>query len=211
MIRYTDMTGLAGNAIAMAAVAAWLSGVARIPRPYRIALTILAGGAALIPFGSLPPAAYLRSAIGDLSITSQVLLLLAILHTVQERPLGTVAQVAAGWPGWRGEGGKYPLLILTALAALALYPMALGIGLFDPYRLGYGDARFLGLLLLVSGFAFSLRLWLPALVVPLAVLAWVAGWYESTNLWDYLLDPLVAVYATGALLRQGILALRGRR
>ena len=34
----------------------------------------------------------------------------------------------------------------------------------------------------------------------LAVLAWAAGWYESGNLWDYLIDPMVAGYAVFALL-----------
>jgi hypothetical protein len=34
-----------------------------------------------------------------------------------------------------------------------------------------------------------------ALCIALAVAAWSAGWYESPNLWDYLLDPWLAVYA----------------
>ena len=34
-----------------------------------------------------------------------------------------------------------------------------------------------------------------ALCIALAVAAWSAGWYESPNLWDYLLDPWLAIYA----------------
>lgn len=51
---------------------------------------------------------------------------------------------------------------------------------------------------------------LPAITFTLAaaVLAWSAGWYESANLWDYLLDPLVAAYAVAALIKQGIRKLR---
>jgi hypothetical protein len=34
-----------------------------------------------------------------------------------------------------------------------------------------------------------------ALCIALAVVAWSAGWYESPNIWDYLLDPWLAIYA----------------
>jgi hypothetical protein len=52
----------------------------------------------------------------------------------------------------------------------------------------------LGLLLvcLVSWFA-GLRL-LPGLAA-LGLLAWAAGLMESNNLWDYLLDPWLAVFS----------------
>ena len=33
------------------------------------------------------------------------------------------------------------------------------------------------------------------LIVSLAVIAWSIHWHESTNLWDYLLDPFLAVWA----------------
>jgi len=52
----------------------------------------------------------------------------------------------------------------------------------------------------VALFVLSLACWagglrlLPALVA-LALLAWVAGALESTNLWDYLIDPWLAVAA----------------
>jgi TctA family transporter len=91
--------------------------------------------------------------------------------------------------------------LLVVIAALALYPLALGIGAKDPYRLGYGDPWFLLVLLAIALAAISRRLPVVALVVPLAVLAWGVGWYESTNLWDYLLDPLVAIYGVGVLMK----------
>ncbi|MGC2458859.1 MAG: hypothetical protein WA435_12785 [Gallionellaceae bacterium] len=212
MIPYADMTGLASDAIAIAVAAVMLPGVAGIAQPYRIALAALVAAVLLIPLGNLPPAAYLRGAIGDLSITSQLLLLMAILRPMYVWPLSGELHApspSGGGLGWGNEGGKYTLLSLIALAALGLYPMALGIGSFDPYRLGYGDPWFLGSLLVISVLAYFRRLWLPVCVIVLAVLAWTAGWYESTNLWDYLLDPLLAVYAIGVLLRQGARILSG--
>jgi hypothetical protein len=41
---------------------------------------------------------------------------------------------------------------------------------------------------------------LIALCVALATLAWASGWYESGNLWDYLIDPFVAIYALAAMM-----------
>jgi hypothetical protein len=50
-----------------------------------------------------------------------------------------------------------------------------------------------------------------ALGLSLAVLAWALGLYESRNLWDYLVDPLVAAWGIGALLLRGAATLRGPR
>jgi hypothetical protein len=87
------------------------------------------------------------------------------------------------------------LLLLVALAALALYPLALGATAFDSYRIGYGDARFFAALLLVALAAWIWNYHLIALCIAFAILAWTFGWYESGNLWDYLLDPWIAIYA----------------
>ena len=106
-----------------------------------------------------------------------------------------------------GEGGRQALLHLTALAAVGLYPMALGIGFFDPYGLGYGNPWLLGGSLLLALAACFRRLPVAALAIALAVFAWGAGWYESGNLWDYLLDPLLAIYTISVLLRQSMQAL----
>jgi hypothetical protein len=43
--------------------------------------------------------------------------------------------------------------------------------------------------------AWHWRRYLVVLVVLSAALAYLAGAYESRNLWDYLIDPLAASYA----------------
>lgn len=191
MINFTDMTGLASSTVAVMATIVLLPGVARLQRSHFALLLCAIAIAALFPFGGLPLAAYVRGWIGDLSITSLVLLMLAI-----SRPL-------CGDPP-SGAKDKIAPLILIALAAIGLYPMALGIGFFDPYRLGYGNPWLLGGLLLVALAACFRRLQVLALAIALAVFAWSIGWYESTNLWDYLLDPLLAIYAICALIKRGI-------
>ena len=191
MILFTDMSGLASSAVAMVAVAVMLPGIPRIPKPYRIGLACTVAIVALIPFGGLPLAAYVRGVIGDLSVTSLALLVLAILNRLTGcRPFDAPA--------------RFVLLLLIALAAFGLYPLALGIGYFDPYRLGYGNPLFMGMLLIIALAACFRRLPAIALIIALAVFAWSIGWYESTNLWDYLLDPLLAIYAVSALMKHSI-------
>ncbi len=189
MINFTDMTGLASSAVAITAVVIQLPGVARLQRTHVAMLVFTVVFVALLPIGGLPLAVYVRGWMGDLSITSLVLLTLTILRIL---------------PGWSlsDSRAKYSLFILIALAALGLYPLALGIGFFDPYRLGYGNPWLLGGLLLLALIACFRQLQLVALTIMLAVLAWSVGWYESSNLWDYLLDPLLATYAISALARQ---------
>ncbi len=198
MIPFTDMTGIASSAVAMIAMAVMLPGISRIPKSYRIGLACAVAIASLAPLGGLPLAAYVRGVIGDLSIASLLLLLSAILNR------------ASGWQPFDAQA-RFALLLLFALAALGLYPLALGMGYFDPYRLGYGEPWLMGVLLAVALAAGFRQLPAIALVIALAVFAWSIGWYESTNLWDYLLDPLLAIYAVGALTKRGTQMLMKRQ
>jgi hypothetical protein len=99
---------------------------------------------------------------------------------------------------------RYAMMALIALASLALYPMALGIGMYDPYRLGYGSPYFVSVLLLLALAAWIMKYPVIALCISMAFLAWTVGWYESGNLWDYLIDPFVSVYALSALTVRGL-------
>lgn len=191
MIYFTNITGLASIVVAMTAAAIMLPGIPRISKPYRTGLACAIAIAALIPFGGLPLAAYVRGVTGDLSIASLALLLSAIFNRL------------SGWQPFDAQT-RLALLFLVALAALGLYPLALGVGYLDPYRLGYGNLWFVSVLLVVALAACFRQLPAIALVIALAVFAWSIGWYESTNLWDYLLDPLLAIYAINALMKRGI-------
>lgn len=199
MPNFTDLTGLASVASATAASLLLLPWIARSTKSHRAILLGAVWVLSLIPFGALPFAAYLRGVTGDLSITTQALLWCALL-----RP----------WCGCVTVDAKHRLvlLILIALAALALYPMALGVGAYDTYRLGYGNTQFVAALLLLALAAWFRKSTLIALCIAFATLAWAAGWYESNNLWDYLLDPFVAIYALAMVVIHTVKALlqRGR-
>ncbi|MEO8342610.1 MAG: hypothetical protein ABI536_02225, partial [Gallionella sp.] len=90
----------------------------------------------------------------------------------------------------------------------------LGVGAYDPYRLGYSNAQFVAALLVLALAAWFWKFILVSLCIALATLAWTVGWYESDNLWDYLLDPFVSIYALTTITICGVKALlklqRGR-
>ena len=196
MIHFTDVTGLLGSALAIAVIGARLLGACRMPpaslRRALAAIFLLS----LLPLGGLPLAGYLRGAIGDLSITSVVLLGAAGLRLLR---------------GWTMPSDRSQLLLLIAIAAAGFYPLALGWGEYDPYRLGYGSLALLGYLLGLSLLAAWKRFHVIAFTIALSVLAWSTGWYESNNLWDYLLDPLVSIYAAAAITLQGMRKIRAAR
>src|SRR4030042_465895 len=90
---------------------------------------------------------------------------------------GAAAAAAAGLRGPPGPavGGaavdarsRLALQILVATGGLVLYPLALGLGRFDPYRLGYANPWFLGglLALAVAAGPPPPPLVPPALAVP---------------------------------------------
>jgi hypothetical protein len=196
---YTDLTGLAGIALALAATPLIFPGIRRWPRP-RLALLLAATAVAvLVPCGTLPLAAFVRGATGDLSVTTLVIFAGIIFRALSGRPM-------------LEDRAPLALPMAISVAALGFYPLALGVGLFDPYRLGYGSPWLLAALFAAALAAWFARLARLAACLALATLAWAANAYESTNVWDYLLDPLVSFYALGTITVGGVKRLlRSRR
>ena len=145
-----------------------------------------------VPLGAahLPLLAYIRGIISDLSIT---LVALACLDMGQR--LWGVKGVA------RLE--KMVLKVTIALSALFLYPTALGWGDWDAYRVGWGSYGLWLVLLALCLLCWIQGLRLLPVLVGLSLLAWSAGLMESTNLWDYLMDPWLAMTALFQCLAAG--------
>ncbi len=192
MPHYTDLTGLAGVVSAVCALLLLLPGVARLAKPRRATLLGVCLMLLLIPYDGMPLAAYLRGVSGDLSVTTLVLVWAAWLKP---------------WRITMDAGSRRALLRLIALTAVAFYPLALGVGAVDPYHLGFADPLFVTALLIITLAAWFWKFYPVALCIALATLAWAIGWYESSNLWDYLLDPFVSVYALAATLIYALRAL----
>lgn len=147
----------------------------------KIFLIVLLGNLFFWPLGlgmELPLAAYVRGVTGDLSIVLTLLLWSSLLPASKPTPVA--------------------FKLAIAIIAIGFYPFALGLGMIDPYAWGYGSIAFLVVVLafaLVCGLAnWSKGVW----IIAIAILAWSAHWHESANLWDYILDPFLAIWALAA-------------
>ncbi len=147
-----------------------------------VAVILLLSNIFFWPLGmslELPLSAYVRGVTGDLSIVTMLLLWGVMLPSAKKTPLGFKAPIA--------------------LIAIIFYPLALGFGMWDPYAWGYGSIS-----LLISAIVFAMLCglagWTKGVwLFSFAIIAWSAHWHESANLWDYLLDPFLAIWALFAI------------
>lgn len=165
--------------------------VVRQPRYSRKLVTVAIFSAmalAILPLYDLVVMAYVRAVLGNLSITSMLMLCLMI---------------AAAYTGnhYVSANSKSSLYRCILVAALVVYPTGLGLSLLDGYALGYGNPV---LFVFLAG-CVVYYLWRHALLVPLAILlaisAYLLGIMESSNLWDYLLDPWITFVAIASGIR----------
>lgn len=145
------------------------------------------------PYGDagLPLLAFVRGILSDLSVTSVFLAVLVIAQRMG---------VAVPIPRHEKRG----VYAAVALAAVVLYPTALGWGDWDAYRLGWGSAGWVMGLSLLSLLCFFRGLRLLPLLISAALIAWSFGVLESGNLWDYMIDPWIACVSIGVVLKAGL-------
>lgn len=143
---------------------------------------LLCSAVLMIPFNeigapwSLPFVAYIRGVTGDLSVISMMLILFT-------------------WSSWSSYRLSSTTPLVIALLSILFYPFALGFTMFDPYAWGYGSIIFVSSVMVVAFLLFFAKQSWEALMVSLAVIAWSIHWHESANLWDYLFDPFLAIWA----------------
>jgi hypothetical protein len=153
-----------------------------IPFAIRLLVVLLLVNLFFWPLGmslELPLSAYVRGVTGELSIVTMLLLWSSILPAAKKTPLGF----------------KVPLAVI----AIMFYPLALGLGMLDPYAWGYGSIALL-IATILFAVACGLAGWIKGVwIISFAIMAWAAHWHESANLWDYLLDPFLAIWAVLAI------------
>lgn len=147
-----------------------------------------------VPLAGSTPAQWLRSVLGDLSVFTLVL-----LADIAARRWWNHALLA--------PATRRTLLLGAVVVGVVFYPLALGLGPFDPYRLGFAPALLVGVLCLTSISAWLLRARGLAVILLLPLLAYNLHLLEADNLWNYLLDPVLVVYA---LVQTAIAALSRR-
>ena len=149
-------------------------------------LALLAFLMVLMPAGGIRAGRWLVS----LQANNSILLTALLFSQVFKRAFG---------PQLLDQKATLACFLFATGAGFLLYPMALGIGIYDPYCAGWGFSWLfcltfaLTILLVVLRNRFSI-------VLLAAMLAYDFNLLESNNLWDYMVDPLlVAISVTGII------------
>lgn len=186
MNQFMQTLALVELSITCAVVCIWVLqkfSVNTLPFLVKIFLLLLIGNIVFWPLGlgmQLPLVAYIRSFTGDLSVVLTLLLWSSLLPSKNPTPIA--------------------FKLAIAIIAVCFYPFALGVGMVDPYAWGYGSIAFL-IAVLLCAIVCALANWTKGVwIIAIAIIAWAAQWHESANLWDYLLDPFLAVWAMAALI-----------
>jgi hypothetical protein len=181
-----QLVGVAGFALAFAAVAMALA-VRLVGRRWWSTLVgLMAAATACVPASGIPVAGYLRGILGDLSITSLLVLAAAVFTAAS----GRNALDERGWTA---------LCRWSMVAGLVLYPLTLGLTRVDPYELGFRPRVLVLVVAAIAIWSWWSRRRSAALVLAAGVAAFNLRVLESGNLWDYVLDPYLFAYATGAV------------
>ena len=161
--------------------------VKKPPHGWRLTLLLglISGILALLPVGGLPLA---RRLIGMNANFSFPLLAIAFNKAWEHATGSRVLDAKASTASW----------MFGCAAGLALYPMALGLGDFDPYTLGWGFSWLFPVLTMATIVLLLMKNRF-ALVLIACILGYDLNLLESTNLWDYLVDPFFVFFSLAAL------------
>ncbi len=149
-------------------------------------IAVWTGLAALlcVPIQGLYLAGYLRGVLGDFSLGSIAFMFLYWARIALGRSVFSEREQRVGC-----------VLILMTMAAF--YPASLGLTHSDPYRFGYQPTYLLAVLALATLAAWLANLLLPVFLVTVSLVGYSLGCLESSNLWDYLFDPMLGLFALG--------------
>ncbi len=138
--------------------------------------SLAAAVAVLLPIRGIPLGRWLAGLNFQPSLPLLGLAAGLVGQTVFQKTLMSASDKKAGW-------------IFGGVMGTVLYPLALGLGNFDPYSLGWSfSALFpiIAMLTLVSMLRSNRFGWL----LLVSVLAYDLRVLESPNFWDYLVDPV---------------------
>ncbi len=154
--------------------------------PTRRAAFGIAGvlGAFLIAVSTRSLIEWMTSAVERPSLPGLVVLVVLVIATLNNQRLAASAEFRFG-------------TLMLALAGFALYPAAVGFLNTDTYVLGYSGYLLPIAIAIVLGTAILRGYFITALTLNAAIIAFLAGAGQSRNLWDYVVDPVAWIIATG--------------
>jgi len=150
-----------------------------------------------VPISGYTVNQYFRGLFNDLSITSIIVLGYYLINPE------------------RSKNQTQPLMLLIAIVGILFYPAAIGFGPIDPYAWGYLNQDhglfipllFLALLAALMTMAVIKRYTLLLSCLVFSSIAYQLNLLESLNLWDYLLDPIIFLYAIITIIARRLWAL----
>ena len=145
------------------------------------AIGVFVAGMLLLPIRGFSLLVWSASLMGGVSIPLVGLLLVLIMEKFFSCTLFSAWEWRTTW-------------IFGMLSSLILYPAALGLGPIDPYCWGWGNNLFLVVIAILTFFLLVTKNRF-AILILLALAAFDFQLQETTNLWDYLIDPIYAVLA----------------
>jgi hypothetical protein len=167
-------------------------GVVALAVPGATALAI-----GLLPMGGLSVGEWVRGVNANVSIPFAGLLSIVCWEQAFGRRVLSAADRASVW-------------MVGAIGGAVLYPFALGVGAADPYEWGWRFSPLFVMSGLLTGWLIWTRRALGWLLL-LASAAFGLQLLESTNYWDYLLDPIYVVTSVCALTGHLVTRLRAAR
>ena len=140
--------------------------------------------ACLLPIAGLSMFMYPHALFGDLSMTTKTFMIAWLVYRLGGPVLTDMKEIRI-------------LLRGMAVFGLVFYPLALGLTPFDPYSAGYSASILIIWTVVIA--AYGLHKGYAVLTVSMLVALWgyILGILESDNLFDYLFDPLLFLYAVG--------------
>jgi len=170
-------------------VAIFTTGASTLALRQRLVFIALVAAGLLLPVLHTTAFYYLRGMFGDFSATHALWAFAALGNRFATQPIFVIPQ-------------RQKLTVALALVVLAagFYPSALGATEFDMYRLGFEPVSLLIALAVIALLAWQLRENFLLTAIVTAVFAFRFQLLESTNLWDYLFDPLLVIYCAVWLL-----------
>lgn len=183
------MFALSGISLLLSAILLRLLLLFRVNKKLSYSLCILFFMVSFIPYAGYSINLYVRGLLNDLSISTLILLAYYFIQPVKDKT--SLKQQS------------YPVFFTIVICGLFFYPTVLGYGPVDPYAWGYinnihglsGPVFFLLILFSLMLFAFIRNNSLLLFCLVMALLAYFSGLLESNNLWDYLFDPVIFIYA----------------
>lgn len=184
--------GLLGcGLLILAAASFWLQRLVS-SKPARLGMLVAVFVLSWIPLPRTSAVLFLRGVVGDIAIPTFLLCGLAVLGCLlaASNKNSRASQKPRGFFFVPNESLRW-FFVLVLMVALIFYPMSMGFSPIDPYAWGYTPHVMvlvcLGLILLME-FAGQR---IAATLILVSVAGYGVELMESSNLWDYLMDPIL--------------------